>query len=91
MGGKDDEWDGGHEVAAKERLFEIGLERMRMFGLAEVPTAVRLADRATATEREFASSLENVARMTRAQVAIEVAHVRLVVARRIADVESAGR
>lgn len=90
MAGKDDEWDGGHEVAAKERLFEIGLERLRMFGLADIPTAVNLACRATSTEREFTSALENVARMTRAQVPIEVAHVRLVVARRIADVESGG-
>lgn len=88
MSGKDDEWNDGHELAALERLFDIGLDRMRMFGLAEVPTAVQLACRATSTEREFASALENVARMTRAQVAIEVAHVRLVVARRIADVES---
>lgn len=80
-----DAWTEAHELAALERLFEIGLTVLRTGGLAREHVARNLATRATSTRLEFESALRNVAKFTPVYVAVEVAHVYRMVAERDAQ------
>lgn len=77
-----DAWGEAHELAALERLFEIGLHAIRERGASGAVRAVRLAIRVTSTREEFESALRSVAEFTPAYIASEVAHVRRMVAER---------
>ncbi len=77
-------WHEAHELAALERLFEIGLSAMRARRMIGAVHAVRLAARATSTREEFESALRNVMSYDPAQIRVEVAYVRRIVAERIA-------
>ena len=77
-------WHEAHELAALERLFEIGLDVLRRDGLARGHVARNLACRSTSTQQEFTTSLASVAGFDRARIAVEVAHVYRMVAERSA-------
>ena len=79
-----DAWGEAHELAALERLFEIGLDVLRRDGLVRGHVARSLACRSTSTRQEFTTSLASVARFDRARIAVEVAHVYRMVAERSA-------
>lgn len=78
-----DDWTEAHELAALERLFEVGLAAMRQRGSSAVTKAVRLTARATSTRSEFESALRTVMVYGPPQIRTEVAHVYRVVAERI--------
>lgn len=84
MGIDPNAWHEAHELAALERLFEIGLDVLRRDGLAREHVARNLATRAVFTRQEFTTSLASVAGFDRARIAVEVAHVYRMVAERSA-------
>lgn len=84
MGIDPNAWHEAHELAALERLFEIGLHGMKAFGSSAMTKAVRLAARATSTQDEFESALRNVMLFSPLSIRTEVAHVRRMVAERLA-------
>lgn len=79
-----DTWGEAHELAALERLFEIGLAVLRHDGLVREHVARNLVTRAVSTRQEFTASLASVAGFDRARIAVEVAHVYRMVAERSA-------
>lgn len=76
------DWTEGHELAALERLFEIGLERLRLWGTVEMTTARRLANSRTVTAQSFAMSLQYLIDADPERIRTELAHVYAVVAQR---------
>ncbi len=80
-----DAWGEAHELAALERLFEIGLAVLRSVGLhAGEHVARNLAARSTRTQQEFTTSLASVGGFGPVRVAVEVAHVYRMVAEGLA-------
>lgn len=76
------DWTEGHELAALERLFEIGLERLRFRGTGEMATARALANCKTLTPQGFAGALQFLIDADSERIRTELAHVYAVVAQR---------
>lgn len=77
-----DGWTEAHELAALERLFEIGLSVLRSDGLPREHVARNLATCSTSTRKEFESSLRRVVDYEPGRIAVEVSVVCHVVAER---------
>ena len=75
-----DGWTEAHELAALERLFEIGLAVLRSGGLDRAHESRNLASCTTSTRKEFESSLRRVVGYEPGRIAVEVSVICHVVA-----------